>query len=205
MNERPEEQQGNDRLVEAAFTGDEGAFRQLYYDMQGTLGAVVYNVYDKHTMVKEGVSDLIQDAFAKVWEKRDQLVARTLAGFQAWLIAIVQNLARDKQNRHRSLKRDIDKEEAIEQGSDEDRQIPASEKSSRDQDAINAVWDALNRLPGEQREAIRLQKFEGWTLAQIAQKLNCTQSKVQGLLRRGKGTLAGLLKQYDVQEESDGQ
>ena len=42
-------------------------------------------------MVKEGVSDVVQDVFLKAWANRHQLNDRTLLGFQKWLIVIGRN------------------------------------------------------------------------------------------------------------------
>jgi RNA polymerase sigma factor (sigma-70 family) len=44
---------------------------------------------------------------------------------------------------------------------------------------------ALSQLPEREREALILQKYHGWSLAQIAEHLGCTAGAVAGLHARG--------------------
>jgi RNA polymerase sigma factor (sigma-70 family) len=52
---------------------------------------------------------------------------------------------------------------------------------------------ALETLPAEQREAIELHYWQGWTLAQIAEHQNRTPASVAGLVHRGLAKLRGKL------------
>ncbi len=195
MSKRKDKPVEQEQIVVAALAGDETAFQQLYEEMYGTLGAVVFNMLDKRTMVKEGASDLIQDAFTKAWEKRHQLKDQTLPGFQRWLIQIIRNLARDKYGYWRAGIRNVDREQSIQSRPENDQDLPAEADSSGEQRTIARLWRAMDQLPAKQREAIRLQKFENWKLAQIAQRLQCSEAAVQGYLRRGKQALAEALKE----------
>ncbi len=58
--------------------------------------------------------------------------------------------------------------------------------------------DALTRLPQREREALILQKYHGWSLAQIAEHLNCTTGAVAGLHARGLKRLRDLLSETDA-------
>jgi RNA polymerase sigma-70 factor (subfamily 1) len=60
--------------------------------------------------------------------------------------------------------------------------------------------DALTRLPEREREALILQKYHGWTLAQIAERLGCTAGAVAGLHARGLKRLRELLAERDTRE-----
>jgi RNA polymerase sigma-70 factor (ECF subfamily) len=53
--------------------------------------------------------------------------------------------------------------------------------------------DALAKLPQREREALILQKYHGWGLAQIAEHLGCTTGAVAGLHARGLKRLRELL------------
>jgi RNA polymerase sigma-70 factor (ECF subfamily) len=57
--------------------------------------------------------------------------------------------------------------------------------------------DALARLPQREREALILQKYHGWSLAQIAEHLDCTSGAVAGLHARGLKRLRELLTEAD--------
>ena len=52
---------------------------------------------------------------------------------------------------------------------------------------------ALAQLPDAQREALVLQHWHGWTLAQIGEHLDRTPAAVAGLLKRGLRQLRELL------------
>ena len=54
----------------------------------------------------------------------------------------------------------------------------------RGEDAVRLAM-ALNQLPEDQAEAIRLRHLEGWTLAAMAAHLNRSESSVAGLIKRG--------------------
>ena len=43
----------------------------------------------------------------------------------------------------------------------------------------------VERLPDDQREAVRLRHLEGWSLAQLAQHFGRGESAVAGLIKRG--------------------
>jgi RNA polymerase sigma-70 factor (ECF subfamily) len=53
--------------------------------------------------------------------------------------------------------------------------------------------DALAKLPQREREALILQKYHSWGLAQIAEHLGCTTGAVAGLHARGLKRLRELL------------
>jgi RNA polymerase sigma-70 factor (subfamily 1) len=57
--------------------------------------------------------------------------------------------------------------------------------------------DALSQLPQREREALILQKYHGWSLAQIAEHLGCTAGAVAGLHARGLKRLRELLTPTD--------
>ncbi len=153
-------------------------------------------------MIKEGASDIVHDVFLKAWEKRAQCKDRTLAGFQNWLIGIVRNLVRDKYAYWRREIRNIELEQPIANGSKGDRELAGKAASSGRQRSIDRLWQAMNQLPEDQREAVRLQKLENWKIAEIADRMDCSTTAIQGRLRRGKKRLAELLNGGDSKIES---
>ena len=74
-------------------------------------------------------------------------------------------------------------------------QSSPSEQVQRKETALQLA-DALEQLPPDARDALVLQHWHGWTLAQIAERLNRTPGAVAGLIHRGlqqlKKTLASL-------------
>jgi RNA polymerase sigma-70 factor (ECF subfamily) len=60
------------------------------------------------------------------------------------------------------------------------------------------VAEALASLPEAQREALVLQHWQGWSLAEIGQRLGRTPAAVAGLIKRGLKQLRLLLHQDDA-------
>lgn len=56
------------------------------------------------------------------------------------------------------------------------------------------LTDALERLPEEQREVVRLRCFEGWEFQRISEHLGRSHDSVASLLKRG---LRNLRKHYN--------
>jgi DNA-directed RNA polymerase specialized sigma24 family protein len=67
-------------------------------------------------------------------------------------------------------------------------QSTPSEKLMRQERALQLA-EALAKLPEREREAIVLQQWHGWKLAQIAEHLNCTIGVVAGLQARGRARM----------------
>ena len=63
-------------------------------------------------------------------------------------------------------------------------QSSPSQHVQRQEDALQLA-EALARLPEAQRDALVLQHWHGWSLAQIAQHLGRSPAAVAGLLKRG--------------------
>jgi RNA polymerase sigma-70 factor (ECF subfamily) len=59
---------------------------------------------------------------------------------------------------------------------------------------------ALTQLPEREREALILQKYHGWTLAQIGEHLSCTTGAVAGLHARALKRLRELLSDLDDED-----
>ena len=57
--------------------------------------------------------------------------------------------------------------------------------------------DALAKLPQNQREALVLQNWHGWSLAEIGRHMDRSPAAVAGLLKRGLKKLRGLLQESE--------
>jgi RNA polymerase sigma-70 factor (ECF subfamily) len=71
-----------------------------------------------------------------------------------------------------------------------DGRTEAAERAAR-------LADALTRLPQREREALIMQKYHGFSLAQIAEHLHCTTGAVAGLHARALKRLRELLTDDD--------
>lgn len=189
-------------LLAAVLDGDKETAAQLLTEMRGTLRAIVIHELDGKTRAKVDASDIVSEGIIKALEKSHTFRGEGLDAFQNWVIAIVRNHARSIRAYWRASMRDVNRERPIAPGSSSGVPIPASEQSSGRQHRIYMVWEALGKLPPAQREAIRLQKLEGWTLARIAERLGRSESAVAGLLKRGKARLSEYLREANPKGRS---
>lgn len=112
----------------------------------------------------------------------------------AWLRHILANNLRDEVRKLRSAGRDIERERSLEASLEASSArlaswlaAPGSSPSERavaNEQALR-VAAALADLPDAQREALVLQHWHGWSLAEIAAHLGRTPAAVAGLLHRG--------------------
>jgi RNA polymerase sigma-70 factor (ECF subfamily) len=111
-----------------------------------------------------------------------------------WLRQVLTNNLTDEIRRLRTGKRDIGREMSLSRGIEQssmrlesllaDRSPTPAEQIVQQEQVLN-LSAALEKLPQTQREALILQVWKGWTLADIADHMGKTQQAVAGLLKRG--------------------
>jgi RNA polymerase sigma-70 factor (ECF subfamily) len=139
-------------------------------------------------------SDVVQQTMLEAFENRGQCVGTTDAERAAWLRRILAHNLADALRAFGRDKRAVDRERSLEQALQASSarlerwlatndQSP-SEEAERQERAVRMAL-ALARLPQAQREAVVLQYWHGWTLAEIGRHLDRTPAAVAGLLKRG--------------------
>jgi RNA polymerase sigma factor (sigma-70 family) len=98
---------------------------------------------------------------------------------QNWLIKIAHNVARSRYARSTRRVREVPLEDHIDQLA-----LPEDEKPD-----VEAVLDALGRLPLNQRAALVMRELEGRTYAEIADTLGVSVPAVETLIFRGRRSL----------------
>lgn len=106
-------------------------------------------------------------------------------------------------------KRDIGRERSVEEALDESttrveewlvaEQSTPSQAAEKHEETLRLA-NALLQLPEAQREALVLQHWEGWSLAQIGEKLGRSPAAVAGLIKRGLSQLRSLLQQEETRD-----
>ncbi len=151
---------------------------------------------------KLDASDVVQQALLQAYRGLEQFRGRSEAELAAWLR---QTLAHCLGNSLRDFtrdKRDVGRERSLEQalGASSARLGAwlADSQSSPSQQVVDReeavrVAEALAALPEAQREALILQHWHGWSLAEIGAHLDRTPGAVAGLIKRGLKRLRELL------------
>ena len=136
----------------------------------------------------------MQQTLLEAFQKREQFRGATDAERAAWLRRILAHNLADALRAFGRDKRDLDRERSLEESLRASSlrlerwlatgDASPSEQAERQERAIRLAV-TLAGLPESQREALVLQYWHGWTLAQIGRHLDRTPAAVAGLLKRG--------------------
>jgi len=149
-------------------------------------------------------SDVVQQTLLDAHRNQDQFRGRTDAERAAWLRRILAGNLVDALRAFGRAKRDVSRERSLETALDQSsRRLAAwlaAEQSSPSQQAQQheqavRLADALAKLPEAQREALVLQNWHGWSLAEIGEHMDRSPAAVAGLIKRGLKQLRGLLEE----------
>ena len=159
--------------------GDSAALDALFRRHSGAVHGYLQRLTGSGTLAE----DLVQQTFVSLVRGRGRFVRG--AKFKPWLYAIATNAARDAHRRGK-----------FERVSD-DGTVGAKETVEpieRDAGLARQVHAALAQLPGAQREAIVLHRFEGLSFGEIAEVTGLSESAVKVRAHRGYEKLRELLR-----------
>jgi RNA polymerase sigma-70 factor (ECF subfamily) len=170
------------RLAVALRDGDESAVRELY----ARYGRLVYTVAQRVLGDRQRAEEATQHTFLQAWRRSETFEPGR--EFAPWLATIARRSAIDIQRRERRRPAgSLD---------DADPGDPALVSLPPSAEQIEAVWSvraAIDALGDEEREIVRLQHLEGWTHAQIAERLDLPVGTVKSRSHRAHRRLSNLL------------
>src|SRR6266496_1249481 len=123
-----------------------------------------------------------EEAFLKAYKSLRSF--KQEARFSSWLYQIALNLCRDRMRRRRG-KTMVSLDELEEGGAAMTVAGPTALDLLQERDTSRLVAQAIEALPGEQREVIILKEYQGLTFLEIAQVLDVPISTVKTRLYRG--------------------
>jgi RNA polymerase sigma factor (sigma-70 family) len=176
----------DDELVRAVVAGATPAFAALY----DRYGGRAYSLA-RRVCVDEGLAeDVVQEAFLGFWRAPDRFDPQR-GRFSSWLLTLVHHRAVDAVRRQSAASR------RTVPSLDDDVEAAAAGPGA-DQDAMAAVEagqlrDALRRLPDDQRSALALAYFGGFTQREIAVRLGVPLGTVKSRMFTGIRRLRDLL------------
>jgi RNA polymerase sigma-70 factor (ECF subfamily) len=178
----------DERLVEALEDRDERALEMLY-DRHGDY---VYTVCLRMVGDVQLAEDLSQEVFLRLWRRPD-LFDVSRGRFLTWLLSVARNRAIDeRRSRGRRFRFEtppsVNAEEMLELAPTDEVRDTAVVSEER-----VIVQRALATLPPEQRLAIQLAYFGGYTQQEIAQGLHQPLGTVKTRIRLGLQKLRTLL------------
>jgi RNA polymerase sigma-70 factor, ECF subfamily len=168
------------RLAERIRAGQAQALGELYDRYAGTALAVALRVVADRSEAE----DVVHDAFVAVWKKIDRFDAGR-GSLRAWLLTVVRNRAIDRVRVRRAT---VDVDDADERSLLRTGPNPTWEDALQRTSAAD-VRLALAALPEEQRRAVELAYFEGYTYREVAEVTGVAAGTAAGRLRLGLAKL----------------
>ena len=166
----------DEQLMERFVNGEEQAFTELFERhaprLQGTLRRIVGSAS----------GDVLQTTFLSIVRARGRY--QRGAPFRPWLYTVALNAARDYLRRHR--REEPHPTDKLPEAAAEPTPLP-------DPGLSRTVEAALAQLPENQREAIVLHRFDGFSFKEIAELLGVTETAVKVRAHRGYERLRTLL------------
>lgn len=161
-----------------------------FYDLTAT---PLYSIAHKILGNAEESEEVIQDVFMIIWTKAAMYDETKGRAFQ-WALALTRHRAIDRvraRNRRSKVFVDVDGEQELNQFVEMAPAFPMLENHD-----IALIQNAVDSLPGDQREAIELAFYSGHSHQEIADVLNEPLGTIKARIRRGMLRLREVLKNY---------
>jgi RNA polymerase sigma-70 factor (ECF subfamily) len=153
---------------------------------------------DPRLRCKFDMSDIIQNTLMVAWRHVERIESLDEDGRMRMLRKMLIHRLLDEIDKWRSEGRNVDLECSLDaalaesscrlMGSLVAEDTPPVQGLIRQEERLR-ILDALAKLDPRQRDAIILQKYHGWKLAQIGKHLECSTGVVAGLHARGFSNL----------------
>lgn len=176
-----------DKILLQLSDDDKTALEQLFNYFYPRL----YSFSKSFLKLENGIDDILQEVFVKIWQNRKNI--RNTDTFNAFIYTITRNLLlnelRSRFNDH-ALKDKIYKRSVAEEYllSEEIEFYEMKEK----------IDQAVNQLPGRQREVFLLSRSDGLSHKEIADKLQISQKTVEYHIGQSVRFIKNKLKEVGI-------
>ena len=140
---------------------------------------------------RQAAEDLAQEVFIKIYNSQSSY--KLQSKFQTWAYTIAKNLSLNELRKRKRVMISLDETVEIEGG---DIKIQVEDKTAlkpgvhlMNEEMTEAVRDAVNALPENQRMAVILRRYDGFSYEEIANTMNTSVKAVKSLLNRAKENL----------------
>jgi RNA polymerase sigma-70 factor (ECF subfamily) len=178
----------SDGLLAAVQAGDQAAFWQLADGYRPYLKAVAARLLGSRFAGKADASDVVQQALLVAFEQSADFRGQDAEQWRGWVLAILRSQALKLLRYWRRQKRDLRREPPPVSSSGGGHQFAGSSSSAgqrasrREQTA--KLLQAIERLPSDYREVLRLRNFEGRPFADVAARMSRSEVAVRLLWGR---------------------
>jgi RNA polymerase sigma-70 factor, ECF subfamily len=177
---------GEAALIARCATGDEAACAELVAAHQRMVYGLAFNLLGN----RDDALDLSQDVFLRVF--RTLSTFRGQSALRTWIYRIVVNQARNRQRWWRRRRRadQVSLDDYLRNcGELEARQDILPDRLLASKETAAKIWQAMDRLPFDQRTALILREVDGLRYDEIAYSLNVAIGTVKSRLTRARQAL----------------
>jgi RNA polymerase sigma-70 factor, ECF subfamily len=173
-------------LIERCTAGDEIACADLVAAHQRMVYGLAFNLLGN----RDEALDVSQEVFLRVFRTLSHF--RGQSALRTWIYRIVINQVRNRQRwwrrRHRSELVSLD-EHLRQFGDVESKGEVLPDRLLASKETATRIWDALDRLPFDQRTALVLREVDGLKYEEIAFSLDVAVGTVKSRLTRARQSL----------------
>ncbi len=186
-----------EKLIQNIKDGDERAFEELFMLYKDR----VFNTALGYMQNKEDAEEIVQDVFVEVYRSINKF--KSESGIGTWIYRIAVNKSLDRIKHRKRKKRfafftslfDSETGELVHQPVEFNHPGVAAESKEK----AKYLFDAINKLPENQKTAFILSEIEGLTHAEIGKVIDKSAKAVESLIRRAKENLRAILS--DIYDE----
>jgi RNA polymerase sigma-70 factor (ECF subfamily) len=171
----------DEALLALVSRADDDALAELY----DRYGRVAYGLALRVLRDAALAEDAVQEGFLAVWRSADRFLAER-AKPSTWILTLVHRRAVDLVRREQRRRAD-----PLESAPDPAGRASDEEMELRSRRRI--VQDALRRLPDDQREALELAYYGGFTQSELAERLGVPLGTIKSRMFTGLRRLRDLL------------
>jgi len=180
-------------LIERLKKGDDAAFKIIVDTWQD----MVYNTSLGIVQNTEDAQDVAQEVFVQVYESVNQFKGDSK--FSTWLYRIAVTKSLDHIRKKKRKKRFAFVQSLFGVNEEEIRHEPDFHHpgiSLENKEKAAVLFQAIDKLPDNQKTAFTLHKLEGVSYQEVAEIMETSVSSVESLMHRAKGNLKKILTDY---------
>lgn len=166
--------------MRAIANGNERAFAQLVE----RYGPVLIGYVRQYIHNEQDAEEIAQETLWRAWRQAAKWRADGPAKLSTWLFTVAHNLATD---RWRRAKRNL--EDGHAQLPEQATPDPSMEDQLSTRQQLSALYEGIEQLPTQQRQALYLVIHQHMSAVQVAQVLGCSQGAAEQLILRARRTL----------------
>ncbi len=138
-------------------------------------------------------ADIVADTLAEAARDAGQHDGQSMPEFAGWLRRLLARNIRNRIQHASTTGGDVSREPALAASIDRAAtrveqwlalaELEPTAQAAREEQ-VRRLAAALDQLPDDQRTAVELKHLQGWTVAEVAEQMNCSAVAIAGLLRR---------------------